>query len=405
MDSSSHVKGAARPSSVSNRWFGAGNSTNPDSARAGREAAALAVAGREPAAVFVFCSVAHDLPALLAAVRAEAGDPAVIVGATTVGEISTAGQTDKGVAVAALGGAGFTVRTRVAHFDPERPRDAGVDVAASVAELDQKHTALLLLCDGMAGNPHEIVRGAYSVLGATVPLVGGGAGDDVALTHPFLFHGDNGGVEVLSGAVVGVAIGSDAPLGVGIAHGWRRIDPPMIVTRSLGNRLYELDDEPAMDVLVRRLGIDESEPADVALFGDGTILRPLGLSRRSGEDIRVINSGDVADRSVSSLADVPQGALVWLMESDVDSLVAGAGQSCAEAVAGLGGAPPIGMLAFDCGGRKYRLGEDGVRAELGEIRAVLGDVPFAGLYSVGEIARVRGALGMHHLTLVTLALA
>jgi small ligand-binding sensory domain FIST len=39
------------------------------------------------------------------------------------------------------------------------------------------------------------------------------------------------------------------------------------------------------------------------------------------------------------------------------------------------------------------------------IRDALRDAPFAGFYTTGEIARVRGASGMHHLTLVTLALA
>jgi small ligand-binding sensory domain FIST len=32
-------------------------------------------------------------------------------------------------------------------------------------------------------------------------------------------------------------------------------------------------------------------------------------------------------------------------------------------------------------------------------------VPYGGFYSTGEIARVRGALGMHHFTVVTLALS
>ncbi|MFG2038352.1 FIST N-terminal domain-containing protein [Dactylosporangium sp. NPDC048998] len=56
-----------------------------------------------------------------------------------------------------------------------------------------------------------MVRGAYSVVGATVPLVGGLTADG----RQFL------GDRVLPGGVVGVAIGSDRPIGIGIAHGWR----------------------------------------------------------------------------------------------------------------------------------------------------------------------------------------
>ena len=71
--------------------------------------------------VFVFCSVRHDLPALLLAVRAEAGEEATIVGSTTLGEVAYDGASVGGVAVAALGGDGFTVRTEVGPH-PRRRR-------------------------------------------------------------------------------------------------------------------------------------------------------------------------------------------------------------------------------------------------------------------------------------------
>jgi hypothetical protein len=378
--------------STSERWFGAGHSTAADSAKAGGEAAAAAIAGRGAAAVFVFCSGGHDLTALLSAVRAEAGPGAVVVGGTGFGEISQFGATQHGVAVAAFGGDGFTVRAGAASIAELGARAAGAEVAGLVAGVDRPHTALLLLGDGTAIGPHEIIRGAYSVVGATVPLVGGLTADHRQL------HGD----EVLANSVVGVAIGSDRPIGIGIAHGWRRTEPPMIVTRSDGGRIYEIDGEPALDVLMRRCDV-RGTAAD--LFEGGLRLRPLGLSRRSGEDIRSLHAGDDQDRSVFGTAEIPQGALFWLMESDHDSMVAGGGTAIDEALAALGGAEPLGVLAFDCGGRKLYLGEDGTREEVDAMRGALGGAPFAGFYTMGEIARVRGASGMHQLTLVTLALA
>ncbi len=39
------------------------------------------------------------------------------------------------------------------------------------------------------------------------------------------------------------------------------------------------------------------------------------------------------------------------------------------------------------------------------MRTVLGNTPYAGFYGLGQIARVRGALGTPALTLVTLAVA
>jgi hypothetical protein len=381
--------------SATGRWFGTGHSTAPDSGKAGAEAAGAALAGRTPKAVFVFCSAGHDLDALLAGVRAEAGPDAAVVGATTLGELSSGGGPARGsVAVTALGGDGFTVRTRVAHIGGTGHREAGADVAAAMAGMDRPHSVLMLLCDGFSGDPHEIVRGAYSVVGAGVPLVGGFAGDDRGTRRSFQFHQDR----ALTGTVVGVAIGSDAPLGVGIAHGWHRVEPPMVVTRSDGGRIYELDGEPALDVLLRKRGLD-------SIHLGPTDLQSLGLSRRSGVDIRVVHGYDEKDRSVVSGATVPQGALCWLMDSERQSLIEGAERSCAEAVEMLGDAEPLGVFTFNCAGRWGALGDDGVQEEVAGMRAVLGDVPFGGFYTMGEIARVRGSLGTHALTLVTLAVA
>ncbi|MGX6603911.1 FIST signal transduction protein [Micromonosporaceae bacterium Da 78-11] len=380
------------------RWFGVGQSIAHDSAKAGAEAAAAAIGGRAPKAVFVFSSVAHDLPVLLAAVRAEAGPDAAIVGATTIGELSTGGMTVGGVAIAALGGDGFTVRTRMAHILEHGQRDAGATVAGALHGMHSDHQVLILLCDGLSASPHEVVRGAYSVIGATVPLVGGFAGDDQRFVRTYQFYGD----EVLTDAVIGIALGSDAPIGVGIAHGWRRIEPPMIVTKSQGAHIFMLDDQPALDVLLRRNNFNGTA---AEFFDRGKALQPLGLSRRSGEDIRVIHAGDDDERSVWGTADVPQGALVWPMEADRQALIDGAVASCKDAMSHLDGLTPLGVLAFDCAGRRAGLIDGGVFEEVAAIRTALGDAPFAGFYTTGEIARVRGALGMHHLTMVTLALA
>jgi hypothetical protein len=362
--------------------------------------------------VTIFCSVSCDLPALAESVRAtlaktpaDQGGVVTIVGCTTSGQLTGTGVTDGSVVISAWGGSGFQVRTRVATEATRRLRETGVEVAGGVAELDRPYKALLLLCDGLSGSQHEIVRGAYTVLGAAVPMVGGAAGDDLTFQGTYQFYGDLSGVRVLADSVIGVAIGSTAPLGIGIAHGWRRIGHSMIVTSSQEGRVYQFDGVPALDAYLRQIGADEAVAADEVAFQELSLQHPLGLSRRSGEDIRVIQSRDLTERSIDCLADVPQGALAWLMESDDEALIAGADESCRQALSMLDGAPPIGVLAFDCAARKLKLGTDGVKREVAEMAERLADIPFAGFYTNGEIARVRGARGMHHLTLVTLAIA
>ncbi len=67
------------------------------------------------------------------------------------------------------------------------------------------------------------------------------------------------------------------------------------------------------------------------------------MSRRTGEDIRVVHDGDPNDGSLLCLADVPQGALAWLMEPDDEAMVDAAAASCAQAIGNLDGADPVGL--------------------------------------------------------------
>ncbi len=360
--------------------------------------------GRPASLIIAFCPVGVDLVATLEGIRAETGD-APLIGCTGTAHYTQAetGTAEPTVVVSALGGDGFEVSVSVAENVSAGQRAAGASVAEAALTLTREHQILLLLCDGLAGEQHELVRGAYSVVGASVPLAGGCAADDLSYALTSQFYADEDGVHVLSDAVVAAAISSDAPIGIGIAHGWRKVGDPMLVTNSSGGRVLTLDGEAALDVFLR--GIDDVPPDidDTAEFALFALRHPLGMSRRSGEDIRVIHRGNAEDRSMTCLADVPQGALMWPMQSDQASLLASVDDAYDEAIAALGDQPPVGMLAFDCGVRFLMLGTEGIREEIDLLRKRTGDVPFAGFYTYGEIARSHGSRGMHHMTLVLVA--
>jgi hypothetical protein len=389
------------------RWLGAGHSADADAGTAGTRAAAEAVAGRTPALLIVYTSPGYDLERLLDGVRGQAAAETVIVGCTTLGQV-TADHPDPaadGVVVAALGGPDLQVRATVGRDVSARRREAGAEAVECVADLTSPHRVCLLLVDGLVGEQHEVVRGAYGVLGAAVPLVGGCAGDDLVYARTQQFIGDRNGVEILSDAAVGVGIGSPEKLGIGIAHGWRKVGEPMVVTRSSGGRLFELDGGPALDVYLDRIGADRTLLSDIKNFRSTAFGSPLGMSRRTGEDIRVVHDGDLDDGSLVCLADVPQGALAWVMEADHGSMIDAGAASCTQAVENLDGETPVGLLIFDCGARKVMLGPDGVKQEVAAMATVAGGAPMAGFYTYGEVARTQGSRGMHHLTVVTLALA
>jgi hypothetical protein len=266
---------------------------------------------------------------------------------------------------------------------------------------DRPHRALLLLTDGLSGDQQEVVRGAYGVVGAEVPLVGGCAGDDLKMASTRQFHG----TDVHTGAVVAAAIGSDAPVGIGVHHGWRRVGDPMLVSASDGNRVLLLDDEPALDVYLRGLGAPDDARHDPAAFTRFAITHPLGLQRRSGEEVRFVAGADFTDRSLTCVAHLPQGGLTWFMEGDAESVLAATDSACVGAMSQLQGAPPIGLVAFDCIARRGVLGSEGIRDEVARIADHAAGAPVAGFYTYGEIARKGGVGGFYNQTLVVLALA
>jgi hypothetical protein len=204
---------------------------------------------------------------------------------------------------------------------------------------------------------------------------------------------------VLQDAVVGVAIGSDAPLGIGVHHGWSRVGEPVLVTSSGGNRVNTLDDRPALDVYLERHGAPDDARTDEATFNAFAITRPLGLSRRSAEEgVRMVAGADFGDRSLSMIAEVPQDGLAWFMEGDVESVLAATDQACEAAIDAIGDRRPLGLLTFDCAARRGVLGDEGISREVERVARHADGAPVG-----GEIARTSGVSGFHNQTIVVLA--
>jgi hypothetical protein len=392
---------AAEPQTVTQRWMGVGRSSLSDSRAAGLQAATAAVTGPLPRLLLVFGAISHDPQRLMQGVQAAApGVP--VIGCSTHGEIGPGGPRDGSVVVTALGGEGFAVTTAAAREVDGRQREAGAEVAECALTADDRpHRVLLMLTDGLARDQETVLRGAYGVLGATVPLFGGAAGDGWRMSGTYQLHDG----EVLTNGVVAACIASDAPMAIGISHGWRPTGEPMIVTESGDGRVYQLDDEPALNRYLERLGAPEEVYQDRGALQRFALSRPLGVQRRSGIEVRNMSTEvDLEGRSIGGGGNLTQGGLTWAMEGDEPSVLAASAEACRSALDQLGGTPPVGMLTFSCAACRAVLGDDGIAREGARIEQEAGEVPYAGFYTYGEIARTRGINGFHNQTMVVLAL-
>jgi hypothetical protein len=369
---------------------------------AGVQATTAAVQGTDVKLLLVFSSVAYDLPRLMDGIRSVVSDDVPLIGCSTAGEIATAGPGATGVVVVAVGGEGFSVTTRAATNASGRLRQASAEAAACALENDERpHQVLLMLTDGLGGDQQEVVRGAYGVVGGQVPLVGGCAGDDLQMQRTFQLYGS----DVLEDAIVCASLMSDAPIGIGVQHGWQPVGEPFVVTSSADNRVFTLDGQPALDAYLERLKPPAEVANDPQAFTLFAMTHPLGVRRRDTAEVRFIAEANFEDRSLGCIAEVPTGGLAWIMQGDLDSVLTATDDACRSALEDLGEAHPLGLIAFDCIARRGVLGEEGIQQEVARIAAHAGGAPVAGFYTYGEIARVRGSNGFHNQTLVVLAIA
>ena len=394
--------GAGTAEVTTTRWMAVGHSSLADSYEAGLKAARAAVTGDEPQLLLVFAGISHSPRQLAEGSRAAAPDVPVI-GCSTHGEINAGGPHDGTVVVTALGGRGFSVSTASVPQMSGRQREAGAEIARCVAEVtDRPHRVLLLLTDGLARDQEAVLRGAYGLLGAGVPLFGGAAGDGWRMSGTFQIHGG----EVFTNGVVAACIGSDAPVAIGIDHGWRSAGEPLVVTQSGEGRVQELDDAPALDAYLDRLGAPPEVYDDRGALQRYVLSRPLGVQRRGGVEVRNMSTEvDLDGRTIGGGGDLSLGALAYPLEGDEQSVLDASAQACRSAIDQLGGVTPVGLLTLSCAACRAVLGDQGIDAEGARIAEQAGTIPFAGFYTYGEIARTKGINGFHNQTMVVLAFA
>jgi len=384
------------------RWLAVGRCTDADPRRSGREAARQARAGTDAALVIVFSSGQPEPAAVLAGIG-EVFPGVPLIGCSAQAVLASTGLDGPGVAVTVLGGPGFAACTRLAPATGGNQRAAGAAVGGCLAELaaDAPHRILMLLTDGALGDQEEVLAGAYSVVGASVPLIGGTCGPDPAVGHGYQLHGR----ELATGSVVAAVIASDAPFGIGLGHGCRKIGQPMIVTRGVQGEIHTLDDRPALASYLDRLRGPAEAYRDRDAFTAFSRPRPIGIRRRNGEEVRHVSFVPGTEGHLRSGGEVPEGGLIWVMEGDRESTLDAAGEACQAAVDNLRGYPPLGLIAFDCISRSRVLGDEGTRQEVERMLKIADGAPLAGFYTWGEIARTRGITGYHNQTLAVLAVA
>lgn len=301
---------------------------------------------------------------------------ALVVGCSTAGEIAGTSVSDDSLVVTAVRFAHSQVRLASARVEGSGDdRRIGSTLAAQLLGPGLVH--VFVLSDGLHVNGTELAAGLQDGLPPGVAVTGGLSGDGARFTRTSVVADAPPTERVV--AAIGF-YGERLRVGYGSLGGWDPFGPDRLITRSVGNVLYELDGQPALELYKRYLGEHAAGlPASGLLF-------PLALRGADDTDtglVRTILAVDEADGSMTFAGDVPQGTHARLMKANFDRLIEGAAGAAqaSRLTAGAGLA-----VLISCVGRKLVLGQR-IEEEIEGVRRVLGDgVALTGFYSYGEIS-------------------
>jgi hypothetical protein len=353
-----------------------------------------------PDLILVFGAPAAFEPKLHSCLRGAFPDTR-LMGCSTAGEICQDSVLDSTLVLSAVKFEHARWRVAQTHFDGlADSAAAGGRIATALAAPDLHH--LFVLAPGVDINGSALIEGVRAQVPNQVILTGGLASDGGSFTRTFVMS-DEG---ISHDRVAAVAFyGERLRVGTGSYGGWRPFGPARRVTHANGNRLYELDGEPALTIYKRYLGEYASElPKSGLLF-------PFSMLGRDGSSaglIRTILGIDERDDSLLLAGDVEPGGQVQLMQASTDALVGGAQTAAAEALAQLraaGAADAALVLMVSCIGRKLVMGGR-VDEEIEAVGQEFGPGSMhAGFYSNGELAPAGASLpcSLHNQTMTVTA--
>jgi len=264
---------------------------------------------------------------------------------------------------------------RLASVDIEQgkgSRELGEHLMGQLAAADLRH--VFVLSDGLQVNGSELAQGLNQ---AGIPVTGGLAGDGTRFGKTWVMAD----APAKSGRIAALGFYGDATVKSGCFAGWEEFGAERVVTKSVGNVVYEIDGEPALELYKKYLAEQAANlPASGLRF-------PLSIqaSKTDKALIRTLLAVDEAAHSLTFAGDVPQGYLCKLMRTNLDSLIDSAGLAAEEAQSANQDATGL-CLVVSCVGRRLVMGQL-TEEELEIVQQKLGEnTSITGFYSYGELA-------------------
>ena len=347
--------------------------------------------GFKPTLAFVFASIKQDITAI-AAILDKQG--IAIFGATTGGEFIDG---DIGSGTIAI----LLVDMNPSHFkvllhdyrdkDPEavawkmaveaKERFKNPSFIISVSIHAREETELFL------GEP--LIRAIESVTGKETIIWGGRAGDDFVFNETVVFTNH----QSTKRGIIMLVLDGDKILARGeAASGQKPVGTEKIITKTIGNSVYEIDHQPAAEMVLKYLGLNlTQEEAETFYPAEGIA---LSVSRDKGDPvIRGVGMFNWKTKSFHVLGNIHEGEKIrFTLPPDFE--VIEEVKKNAEKIRQDELPEADALLMFSCVGR---LGQFGplIGDEIEGVRKAF-NVPMAGFFTYGEFGRTKNGNNDFH---------
>lgn len=241
---------------------------------------------------------------------------------------------------------------------------------------------LFIVSDGSFVNGSGLIEGLESDASFEATITGGLCGDGARFEKTLTSYNEN----PKQGEVVAIGFyGESLEISYANYGGWTPFGPERTITKSVGNVLYEIDGQPALDLYKTYLGEKAKELPQAAL------LYPLTVQHSENEEplVRTILNIDEEANSMILAGDVPVNSKVQLMMCTMDDIAEGASNAAEYAMRDRKKNPELAILV-SCVGRKLVLAGR-TEEEIEEVMDIIGDqAKITGFYSYGEMAPFAG---------------
>ncbi|MDG3006325.1 FIST signal transduction protein [Paludisphaera mucosa] len=277
------------------------------------------------------------------------------------------------------------------RFDP-----GGGSLRQSLASLEKpSESTLILLADPFTFGVNDLLKIANEDLVGLKILGGMASAGNEPGSNRLLLDG-----EAFTDGAVALRISGPIAVRTVVSQGCRPIGRTLLVTKAEQNIIRELGRRPALEAL-REIFRDLPEE-DVDKVKEG-----LHIGRVINEYQESFHRGDFLVRNVVGAEEsgaiqindlIRVGQTVQFHVRDAETADEDLRESLARRPKGdEGGTVPVGALLFSCNGRGTRL-FDVPNHDVATIREVLGPIPVAGFFAMGELGPIGGQNFMHGFT-------